>query len=108
IKRSLQLAERAGEMRHLLRLVLRDLHARAERDAEMMRDLQVLAGPARPCLPIFDVVRQTLLTRVEIDRRNPLSSLQQRNGYMQRGGGFSRSTLFIAENDDVCGAGLRG
>jgi hypothetical protein len=46
-------------------------------------------------------VRETLLTRIEINCGNALPGFEKRNRYMQCGGGLSRSTLLVTEHNNV-------
>ena len=66
------------------RVVLLELERRALRDAKMNRDLQVEARALGPGAPVIDVVGEALLARVEVDRGDPLASLQQRDRDMHR------------------------
>jgi hypothetical protein len=42
-----------------------------------------------------------LLAAVEIDGGDALAGFHQRNGDMQGGGGFSRTTLLVSQHNDV-------
>jgi hypothetical protein len=48
-------------------------------------------------------MRETLLPAVEIDGRDALPALHQRDSNMHSGRRLPRPTLFIAEHDDVSG-----
>ena len=60
--------------------------------------LQIDAGPPRPRAAVFDVARETLLPAIEINRGDALAFLQQGDCNMQRRGGFTRSTLLVAQH----------
>ena len=57
---------------------------------------------------VLDQAGQAPLSGIKIDRGDRLTRLDQGNRNVHRNGGLARATLFIAKNDDVCGAGLRG
>jgi len=101
IEGALDRADRRHEFPALRRLVLRDLHGLARRDAAMNRKLEVEAGASRPGPPIADVTGEALLPAVEIDGGDALARLEQGHGHVQRGGGFSRTALLVAQHHNM-------
>ena len=89
------------ELEELGILVLGDLHGLAELDAAMQRQLEAEPGPARPGGSVVDVVGKALLTAVEVDRRDALAGLQERDRDVQGGGRLARAALLVAEHDHM-------
>ena len=56
----------------------------AKLDAAVNRELEIVAGAARPRpgASVVDVTGEALLATIEVDGSDALSSLQQRNGDM--------------------------
>src|SRR6266567_5368502 len=71
----------------------------------MSRDLETAAAPLGPAAPIFHVVGEGLLPRVEVDGGDPLPEIHQGDGKMHRKGRFSGAALFVADHDDMRGKG---
>ena len=76
--------DRGGEIVELRRFVVRDQRAVGARYAVMRRQFEIEPGMLRPGLTVFDVMGEALLARVEVDRGDPLASLQQRDRDMHR------------------------
>src|ERR1700732_379901 len=72
----------------------------------MYGNLEVKTGTVGPDAPVVDVTREALLAASEIDGGNALAGFHQGDGDMQGGGGFTRSTLLVAQHNDVSRAGL--
>ena len=98
---TLDCAHRLHELLELGIFIVGDLHRLAELDAVVHGNFEVETGAARPRAPVGDVAGKTLLAAVEIDGGDTLSGLHQGNGDMQRGGGFSRPALLVAQHDDM-------
>src|SRR5205814_1397348 len=75
--------------------------ALAARDGEMVRNLEPRAAAPRAVAAVVDIAGEGALAAVEVDRRNALARLEQRDRDMHRGGRFSRAALFVAQHDDV-------
>jgi hypothetical protein len=101
IEGALDRAHRLHELLELGIFIVGDLHRLAELDAVVHRDFEVETGAAGPRAPVGDVAGKALLAAVEIDGGDALSGLHQGNGNMQRGGGFSRPALLVAQHDDM-------
>ena len=80
-------------------LVVRDERPLGALDAVVRGQFEIEPGMLGPGLTVLDVMGETLLARVAVDRRDPLASLQQRDRDMHRDRGFARPTLFVAENN---------
>ena len=70
-------------------------------NAIMRRQIERDAGAFGPGAAVFDVMREAFLAAVEIDGRDALAGLEQRNRDVQSGGGFTRPAFFVAENNHV-------
>jgi hypothetical protein len=66
-------ADRVGKRAEFLRLDFIEPQAKAARHAKMPGIIELNAGAGRPIAPVFDVVGETLLARVAIDRGNALT-----------------------------------
>jgi hypothetical protein len=65
----------------------------------MHRQFEVEAGAARPGAAVADITGEALLAAIEIDGGDALAGLQQGNGNMQGGGGFTRTALLVAQHN---------
>src|SRR4051794_24245585 len=101
IERPLHRADGVHELQELRRFIVGDLHAVAKLDAAMHGEFEIEAGAASPSAPVTDVARKTLLAAIEVNGGDALAGLEQCNGNMQGGGGFSRTTLLIAQHKDM-------
>src|SRR5882724_9653336 len=72
----------------------------------MYGNFEVKTGTVGPGAPIVDVTREALLAAIEINGGDALAGFHQGDGDMQGGGGFTRSTLLVAQHNDVSRAGL--
>ncbi len=54
-----------------------------------------------PSATIIDIVRETLLTRVEVDCGYALTRLKEGDSNVQRRRGFARAAFLVAKDDDV-------
>src|SRR3982074_2064479 len=99
-------AHRIHELLEFGGFVVGDLHGLAKLDAAMYRELESEAGAACPGVSVVDVTGEALLAAIEIDGGDALAGFHQGNGDMQGGGGFTRTTLLIAEHNDVSRARL--
>ena len=97
----------AREAVKLRRLVGVDRGALGAADAIMRRQFERNAGARGPAAAVLDIMGEALLAAVEIDGRDPLPGLEQGHGDMQRGRGFARAALLVAENDDMSGVRFR-
>src|SRR5262245_52596453 len=70
-------------------------------DAVMRRQLELYTRALSPGAAVLDVMGESFLAAVEIDSSDALAYLEQRHCDVQRGGGFSRTTLLACEYDDV-------
>ena len=91
------------EVGELLRLVGFERIALGPRHAIMRRQIELDARALAPGAAVFDVMRETFLPAVEIDGRDALAGLEQRDRDVQRGGGFTRPAFLVAENNHVSG-----
>jgi hypothetical protein len=101
IESMLDSADRIHELPAFGSFIVDDLHGLAVLDATVHGDLEIETGAARPGVPVVDVAGEALLAAIEIYGGHPLACLRQRNGKMHRGGGLSRTALFVAEYNDV-------
>ncbi len=106
IEGALDRAHRFHELLELGVFIVGDLHRLAELDAKVHGNFEVEAGAARPRGAVADVPGEALLAAVEIDGGDALTGFHQGDSDMQRGGGFPRTALLVAEHDDVRRAGL--
>ena len=106
IEGALDRADRFHELLEFGVFVVGDLHRLAELDAAMHRDFEVETGAARPGAAVVDVAGKALLAAIEIDGGDALAGLHQGDGDMQRGGGFARPALLVAQHDHMRRAGL--
>ena len=88
-----------GEILELGGFVVRDERALGALDAVMRRQFEIEPGVLGPGFAVLDVMGEAFLPRVEVDRGDALPGLQQRDRDMHRDRGFSRPTLFVAENN---------
>src|SRR5215471_12987234 len=78
-----------------------ETHARAACNAIMHRDFQLNPGARGPPAAVVDIVGETLLTRIEIDRGDPLTRLQQCDGDVHRRGRLAGATFFVPKDDHM-------
>jgi hypothetical protein len=69
----------------------------------MRGDFEIEAGPTPA---VIDVAGKALLAAIEIDGGDALAGFHQGDGDMQRGGGFARTALLVAQHNDLRRAGL--
>jgi hypothetical protein len=84
-------------------LVVDDLVAFGARDAIVGGKLEIEPGVLGPGAAVLDVVREALLSGVQVDGGDALARFQQRDGDMHGDGGLAGATLFIAKHNDVGG-----
>ncbi len=63
--------------------------------------LQLDADARRPVAPVFNVMRKAALTGIEVDRRDALARLQQRNRDMHSRSRLPGTAFFVAKDDDM-------
>ena len=93
--------DRLGKVIELFRLVRFHRIAFGAADDEMRRQFELDAGALGPGAAIFDVMREALLARVEVDGGDALPGLEQGDGNMQSRRGFSRAAFLVTEHDDM-------
>jgi hypothetical protein len=59
------------------------------------------AGALGPVAAVLDVMGKAFLAGIEVDRRDTLAGLQQRDGDVHRRGRFPRAAFFVTKDDDV-------
>src|SRR6516165_1590686 len=78
-----------------------ETHAAAACNAIMHRDFQLHPGARSPPAAVVYIVGKTLLTRIEIDRGDPLASLQQGDGDVHSSGRLAGTTFFVPEDNNM-------
>ena len=66
----------------------------------MIRRSEIAADMRSPGAPVLDVMGETLLSEIKIERGDALARFNQRDGDVHCDGGFPRPALFIRHNDD--------
>ncbi len=94
-------AHRFGKRGKFLRLDFVEPQPKSAGDAIMSGHFELDMGAFSPVTAVLDVMGEAFLAGIQVDGRDALAGLQQRDGDVHRRGRFSRAAFFVTKHDDV-------